>query len=136
MTEDERLRSILVQLIRAGLWLPIIQTLLWVVHGVREGVFVEWSITAFGPVGDDTALFFLTVLFTLLALLPVAIATWNNKAVKIFVFAFSILFCLAAIKDWTDVNTSADYQYILKAAHTSLGFVGIWFSFRWMRLKH
>lgn len=133
MTEDDRIRSILVQIMRAGLWLPVIQTLLWVVHGVREGAFVEWSIIAFGPIGDNMAFYTLTILFTMLAVLPVVIATWNNKGVKIFVLVFSVLFMFSALKDWTDANTSADYQYILKAAHTVLAIFGVWMSFRWLK---
>lgn len=126
-------RFLLIQLFRAGLWLPVTQTILWIAGGVRDGKFVEWATGELGPSGDDSALLVLAALFATLALLPVLIAASDAPWVRIVVFAISILLVLFAAKDWIGYQSPLPYQLLLKTLHTTLAIVGCWISWRWLR---
>lgn len=129
----ERNRFLLIQIFRTGLWLSVIQTLLWVVQGVRDGMFVEWSVHELGPVGDLSGLYALTILFTLLAFMPVLIAWSDGLIVKRFVWTLSVFFLICAFRDWVGYQSPLPYQLILKVAHTSLSVFAIAIAWRWLK---
>ncbi|MFT3876918.1 MAG: hypothetical protein QM708_10935 [Propioniciclava sp.] len=126
-------RFLLIQIFRAGLWLPVIQTILWVAGGVRDGDFVEWATGELGPRGDNTALLVLAGMFAVLALLPVLIAASDARPVRIAVFVISIALVLFATKDWIGYQSPLPYQLLLKALHTPLALLGCWIAWSWMR---
>lgn len=131
--QGSRNRFLLIQLFRAGLWLPVSQTILWIAGGVRDGKFVEWATGELGQPGDDIVLLVLAALFATLALLPVLIAASDARWVRIVVFGIGILLLLFAAKDWIGFQSPLPYQLVLKALHTPLAAVGCWVCWRWIR---
>jgi hypothetical protein len=131
---SERLRIIMMQIFRTALWLNVIQTVLWLVHGVRDGTFVAWSTHELGPVGDISGLWTLTILFTVLALLPLVIAITDHAAVRWGVFILSLAYVYLSAQDWVGWQSPTPYQKILKVAHGTVGLSGVWFAWKWARL--
>lgn len=129
----EQHRLIIIQIYRTALWLPVIQTVLWLVHGVRDGTFVEWSTMELGPVGDLSGLYTLTILFTALAVVPLIVSISDHTLVRWGTLVFSILFVLASSMDWVGEQSPIPYQIILKVAHGAVALVGVWFAWRWVR---
>lgn len=78
-------------------------------------------------------LYALTILFTLLAVLPVIVAASAARVVRIAVFGLSLLLLLFALKDWVGYQSPLPYQLILKAVHTPLAIFGCIIAWRWMR---
>ncbi len=126
---------VIIQAMRTGLWLPVIQTLLWLMHGGRDGTFQAWSQAAFGETGD-AAFWVLCILWMSLALLPLVIAISDHRGIRWLTLGFSVFFLLAASLDWVGEQNSEIYQYPLKVAHTSLALVMVWFCWRWLRQKN
>ncbi len=125
-------RLMIIQALRTGLWIPVIQTLLWLVHGGRDGSFQEWSRAALGTEGT-AALWVLCILWLSMAVLPLVIAASNHPWVRRFTLAFSLFFFLAASMDWVGEQNSENYQYPLKVAHTLLAAAMVWLCWQWNR---
>lgn len=125
-------RLIIIQALRTGLWIPVIQTLLWLVHGGRDGTFQQWSVSALGSDGNE-GFWVLCILWLSLALLPLLIAASDQKWVRWLTFGFSMFFALAAGLDWVGEQNSQTYQYPLKVAHTALAVAMVWFCRRWLQ---
>lgn len=125
-------RQIIIEAMRTGLWLPVIQTILWLTHGSRDGLFQEWSQAALGPEGN-LAFWVLSILWMCLAVLPLLISIWANSFIRWLTFAFSVFFLIAASMDWVGEQNSEAYQYPLKLAHTLLAIILVYFSYSWAK---
>lgn len=134
---SDQLRLIMIQVFRTALWLPVIQTVLWLVHGVRDGTFVDWSTMELGPVGDLTGLYTLTILFGVLAVMPLILAVSDHAVVRWFTFVISLLFVYASSRDYVGHQSPIPYQMILKVGHSAVALVSVWFAWKWVRaLRH
>lgn len=133
MSED-RLREVISQLFKMVLWLTVIQTIVWLVHGGRDGLLEEWISFALGEQGTD-AFWTLSIMWMFLAIMPVVITAFDNKPVRWFTFVIACLFVLLSSQDWVGNQDSQAYQYPLKVAHSLGALLLAWTSFKWARFK-
>lgn len=125
-------QQVIVQALRTGLWLPVIQTILWLVHGGRDGTFQQWSQSALGAEGL-AGFWVLSLLWLFLAFLPLLVTISDSRWMRWLTFGFSLLFLLAAAMDWVGEQNSQAYQYPLKVAHTMLALILTRYCWRWAR---
>jgi hypothetical protein len=120
MSED-RLRLLLVELIKAGYYITIAQTVLWLLHAGRDGNMQEWLTRGLGGGHDSSPFWALMIVWLLFPVISILITFSNARAVRWAVLAYCAFGALASAADWIGDGNSAEvvetYQYPLKVAH-------------------